>query len=386
MRNDGASICFVTSEYPPVPGGVSTSARRIVAYLAGAGYRVHVFAPGPRDLAGVTIGDEGGVTVTRVPPPADAFELGRLAYREVAKADRQRPFDLFHGFYMAMGFACLSTAKRGSRPLLASIRGSDATEWIEDPAKVPFVKAVLEQAGWVTSVSTDLLDRASAVCRLDGRSSVILNAIAPSAPPSWQPNAGNRGVVGTVGEFRESKGTLQLIDAYSRLPSGMRQRLCLIGYYASDDYRTRCEAAIRANDLESGVSVTGLLGRNEVAASLPGLRVYVQPSLTDGFPNALLEAAAAGVPLVAYRTGGMRDVLVDGENALVVSPGDVAGLARAIERVLIDDDLAIRLGRAARALAERCHPAQEQAAWLALYERLLARESAQSIASSPSRQ
>ena len=364
-----------------MPGGVSKSAHRIVEYLSGAGYAVHVFAPGPRDPSQVTVPEVSEVTVTRFRPHADPFELGRFAYRAVELADRRHPFDLFHGFYMAMGFSCLAAAKRGGRPLLASIRGGDAVKWIDDPVRVPFIQAVLEQAAWVTSVSTDLLERASTVCSLDGRSSLILNAIVPRDGARWEANEANRGVVGTVGEFRESKGITDLIDAYSRVPPGARRRLCLIGYYQSEEYRRQCEAAITARRLESEVGNSGLLGQDAVTALLPGLRVYVQSSLTDGLPNALLEAAAAGVPLVAYRTGGMRDVLVDGENALVVAPGDVAGLGRAIGAVLTNEDLAIRLGRGARALAARCNPAQEKAAWLTLYGRLLANRPARPIGS-----
>lgn len=366
-----ASICFVSFEYPPVPGGVSKSAGRVVRYLADAGYRVHVFAPGPHELTRVETTIEHDVTVTRFPPPSDRLDLLRQIHREVSRADRVAPFDLFHGFYMIIAFPILRVARRGRRPLLASIRGSDATACIDDPALVGMVKAVLAQASWVTSVSTDLLDRATVVCPVKDKATLILNAIQADGVSRWQPSALDQGIVGTVGEFRPKKGTSELIEAYARLPRTKRRGLRLIGYYGTADYGSQCAAVATDCAVSSEIETTGLLSQTAVAQMLPKLALYVQPSLDDGLPNALLEAAAAGVPVVATHTGGMRDVLIDQENALLVPPGDAAALAVAMERVLTDRALATRLASGARAVAAQCNPAQERASWLAIYDQLL---------------
>ena len=77
--------------------------------------------------------------------------------------------------------------------------------------------------------------------------------------------------------------------------------------------------------------------------------VFVLPSLSEGSPNALLEAMACGLPIVATRVGGVPEIAVDGETALLVPPEDPVALARAIDRLLRDRPLAARLGSAARA-------------------------------------
>ena len=77
--------------------------------------------------------------------------------------------------------------------------------------------------------------------------------------------------------------------------------------------------------------------------------VFVLPSLSEGSPNALLEAMACGLPIVATRVGGVPEIAVDGETALLVPPEDPVALARAIDRLLRDRALAARLGSAARA-------------------------------------
>ena len=74
----------------------------------------------------------------------------------------------------------------------------------------------------------------------------------------------------------------------------------------------------------------------------------VFPSLFDNFPNACLEAMSSGRPIVATRSGGMEEMLADGNAGLLVEPGDVRGLAEAICRLIEDPALAGRLARAAR--------------------------------------
>ena len=72
--------------------------------------------------------------------------------------------------------------------------------------------------------------------------------------------------------------------------------------------------------------------------------VFVLPSLEDNLPNTLLEAMAAGLPVVAYRTGGIPDVLKDDVNGRVVARGDVAALARALGVLLTNPAERLRLG------------------------------------------
>ncbi|HEU4522654.1 MAG TPA: glycosyltransferase family 4 protein, partial [Thermoanaerobaculia bacterium] len=89
--------------------------------------------------------------------------------------------------------------------------------------------------------------------------------------------------------------------------------------------------------------------RSDVQHILPQLTVSVQPSLSEGLSNTVLESMAAGTALVATLVGGTGEVVRDGENGLLVPAEDPRAIATAVERVLGDPDLAVRLGAAAQA-------------------------------------
>lgn len=91
---------------------------------------------------------------------------------------------------------------------------------------------------------------------------------------------------------------------------------------------------------------------SDVPAVLAEADIYVQPSFQEGLPNSVLEAMAMGLPIVATRVSGNEDVVVDGENGLLVPPGDPKSLAAAIQKLVDDPALATRMGRRSREIIE----------------------------------
>jgi Glycosyltransferase len=134
----------------------------------------------------------------------------------------------------------------------------------------------------------------------------------------------------------------------------LRHRLRLAGRFTEPAEERWSLTLARELGVESEIEITGERPHDEVLASLASLHVYVQCSAFEGLPNAMLEAAACGVPLVATGVGGMQEVLRGGENAMVVAHGDPRALGRAVERVLADDELALRLPEAASRLRKSC--------------------------------
>jgi glycosyltransferase involved in cell wall biosynthesis len=97
----------------------------------------------------------------------------------------------------------------------------------------------------------------------------------------------------------------------------------------------------------------------------------VLPSFTEGLPNVVLEASAAGVPVVATAVGGTPEVVVAGETGLLVTPGDPVGLAAALRQMLADANLRRSFGRAGKDFVRRNFTFEAQAAaYLQLFERV----------------
>ena len=100
--------------------------------------------------------------------------------------------------------------------------------------------------------------------------------------------------------------------------------------------------------------------------------VFVIPSREDNLPNTVLEAMACGTPVVGFRTGGIPELVQDGVNGLLAAPGDVSGLAGAIEALLDDEPRRVAMGRAARDAAKHQYSRQLQGErYRRLYESIL---------------
>ena len=113
--------------------------------------------------------------------------------------------------------------------------------------------------------------------------------------------------------------------------------------------RLRAELAERG--LARHVTLAGF--RADLPALMPGFDLLVHPAAREGLGLALLEAASAGVPVVACAVGGVPDVIVDGETGVLVPRGDAGALARALRALLAASDERLRLGAAARRYVER---------------------------------
>lgn len=179
-----------------------------------------------------------------------------------------------------------------------------------------------------------------------------------------------RPVIGSVAMFRASKGHAYLLDAFAmvhaRLPAA---RLLLVG---DGIRRPWVEGLAKDRGLGEAVIFTGF--RADVPELLRAMDCFVLASTrTEGVPQSLLQAFAAGVPVVASAIGGIPEVVKDGETGILVPPEDAAALTRAIESVLSDGSGASARARGARRLVEeRFSHGASVSRLLALYEKVIA--------------
>jgi glycosyltransferase involved in cell wall biosynthesis len=175
-------------------------------------------------------------------------------------------------------------------------------------------------------------------------------------------------LVGTVGRLHPQKGFASLLAAVARV----RERLPAIRLLLVGGGALRRDLVARAEALGLAEVVIFAGSRGDVPEILAALDLFVLPSLWEGLPNAVLEAMAAGLPVVATAAGGTPEVVVDGETGLLVPPGDVTALAEAIERLLRDPGLRRKMGEAGRKRVEGHFTIEQTVAQtVALYETLL---------------
>lgn len=168
-------------------------------------------------------------------------------------------------------------------------------------------------------------------------------------------------VILLVGRFSKEKDHQTLLAATADVRRGglPQAHLLLVG---DGPERARIEQSIAALELAGAVTLTGQTPSAEEYYGIADAAVL--SSLTEGSPNALLEAMAAGIPVVATNVGGIPEIVADGESALLIAPGDRAGMAAALEKVLTSPDLAARLVREARRIVETRHTPQARTAKL----------------------
>jgi glycosyltransferase involved in cell wall biosynthesis len=130
-------------------------------------------------------------------------------------------------------------------------------------------------------------------------------------------------------------------------------------------------AQAAALGLAERVVLTGL--RADARAIMGAADAVVVPSVGEGLPLVALEALAARTPVVATSVRGIRELLTDERDSLLVPAGDADALAAALRRVLDDDALAARLAQAGAELVAPYTEARMVESYLSLYERLVAR-------------
>jgi glycosyltransferase involved in cell wall biosynthesis len=156
-------------------------------------------------------------------------------------------------------------------------------------------------------------------------------------------------VVGVVGRLSAQKAHHVLFEAVAKcLPDVPSLRLAVIG-----DGELRSQLHDTAERLGIGHRTTFLGTRRDIPQLLPGLDLSCLSSVHEGVPIALMEAMAAGVPIVASDCGAISDIVEDGEQGYLIPVGDVDRLADRLRLLASDPGLRARLGQAARARAER---------------------------------
>ncbi len=298
---------------------------------------------------------ENGIPVT-VLPLARKMDW-RFVWR-LARMARRRRYDVLHSHEFTMNVYVFLAGLLARRPTVATVHGN--LEYVRGRSRRRWIYQLLTRlAGPMIAVSGEtqrLLIEGFGLPPQHLR--VIPNGVElPAAAPTretirqWRREMGlpeDAALVGMIGRLQPVKGPDLIVAAMPRLIARRPDvHLALAG---QGDMRPALEETVRRLGLEKSVTFLGY--REDVRERLAAFDVIVAPSRNEGLSLTVVEAMAAGRPVVATRVGGTPEAIDDGIAGLLVPPEDPAALADACARLLDEPELASRLGAGARARVE----------------------------------
>lgn len=165
--------------------------------------------------------------------------------------------------------------------------------------------------------------------------------------PGAQPGPEHVGLM-MASRLNEKRDHLTLLEAFAQVRRShpdVDVRLAIAG---DGPTRPILEKKLVAMGSGSEIQLTGDLTQSELAEAMKRSSIYVHSSLAETMSTAVMQAMAAGLPVVVTDVGGMRDLVVDGEHGYIVPPGNVEAMSEAMSRLVESPDLRRKMGAAAR--------------------------------------
>lgn len=349
-------VLFLASAFPPGVGGVDRYAANLARGLMLAGCHVRVLTTeGAADPAGIT-----GVSVSRTPSWLNHkfLKLAPLTAAAVVLCLRERPDRVVALLWTHEGLTAALLRGLFGIDYCVLTHGSEVLQYRTGALYGRAMRFVLSRAALV--VANSRFTRSLVIA-----SGVPAERVAVVNPPVDVPASaadtrrvdarwGLDGctVLFTAARLAARKGHAHVIQVLARL----KDRYPSLRYVMTGDGECRAELADLASRLgvRDRVVMTGMVSDEDLGALFARADVYVSPSIevngdVEGFGIALAEAGACGVAVIAGRSGGVEDVVVDGSTGILVTPGDLAELEAAVTALLTDADRRRALGARARA-------------------------------------
>ncbi len=363
---------LLTENYPPDRGGMAESCDRIVRGLRSRGVVVDVIHFDRRAVRSDFRANELGSHL-RWPVEVNAAHAINCLWNRL-----RQNFDLEASTHVIAFGGALPIAAAPlyaslmHRPLVTLLRGSEFDAGLFDTRRRPFLDEALRRSVAICTVTSEQEEK---VCALyeGARVHLIPNGIdfelwkpteADHERASSERASFNRPrAIGLFGDLKAKKGIPFFLEVLRR---GFSDRFHVLLVGEVD------EELAAYLDGHQDLALTRLPSRDRFDL----MHLYLAcdfvalPSHYDGFPNVLIEAAALGVPIIAAAVGGMRDILIDGEDAFIFEAGDEHDCRRAIHAAAKADEATLRrMGeRAMATVRQRCNSVDEAAGYLRVLE------------------
>ncbi|MEQ8222060.1 MAG: glycosyltransferase [Candidatus Eremiobacterota bacterium] len=380
-------ICIVTTKFPQKDwGGLARSAERVALYAADFGLDVHVAHLVTEENSHILL-DENRETVLRDSMTVHTIRAGKeffsdkrklgdcphtltlqMMYHSLEKLHIEEHFDMFHAFFLfPSGYISGLLSKRFNVKSIVTLAGNDINKYLFSSEKVAPCRTGLENADRIVALSHDLLDKASCIADIKHKGTVIYNSVL-IPPCRWKEQENKIFTVGCAGIFKYAKGLPYLFKALGEVAKKENISLHLAGKVREEE-KENFDKMVKDTGIEP--HFTHSIPHEKINDWLLTLNLFVLPSLTEGCPNILMEAMAAGLPCIATRTGANEVLVEDGISGLLVPRGDSKALERAIFEVINNSSLRKSLGEKAREKMKAFSPEKEKKAWEILYRELI---------------
>ena len=357
-------LLVINYEFPPLGSGASNATLHIARELSRRGHEITVLTSRFKGLAKREVIE--GFTVVRIrtlrkaPDRCPPHELLSFAVASLPAAlksvKRNRPDAVLAFFGFPCGPAAWAVRKRFAIPYVLSLRNADVprpelseSRLFQAPMKW-LVRRLWRRADGLVSVSAGLRDEVLKLePDLDVR--VIPNGVDTQRfRPSEEPKRREWSIrhplrILYVGRLRSFKGLQDLMDALPMVQRAVPVRVDLVG---DGPYKEKLEDQLQKLALQNVVRFRGRLPRDEMPQVYREADLLVLPSYAEGMPNAILEALASGLPVVATNIEGSRELVRSGVEGELIPTHSPEALARAIMALASNPEKLSRCGAAAR--------------------------------------
>ena len=267
---------------------------------------------------------------------------------DLARIDAQ----VLHVYFGHVAPQFIPLMKVWRRPVVVSFHGADAGLDMQKPGYRAAMTEVFRLAAQIQVRSNALGED---LCRLGCPEDKIVlqrTGVPMEAWPYRERSTPEKGAWQMMQSCRfiDKKGLDTTLQAFAIIAA--KYPLAKLSLVGDGPIRPALEQQARDLGLAERVEFTGFVPNNKVAEAVYASHLYFHPSRTsadgnrEGVPNAMLEAMASGVPVVATRHGGIPEAVSNGESGLLVAEDDAPGLAAAALRIMEDSSLRQRIGRA----------------------------------------
>lgn len=356
-------VLIVTPYFAPIAGGLEQYVLRLASQLQERGRWQALI---------VTTGSSGGADTCETINGVKVYRLGyswtisntplgrRWPQKIRSIIDREKP-DLINAHLPVPGLSDVAAYVGGDIPLIVTYhtlsmhKGDMRYDFLIWMYEHLLGRAILGKASRIICASGAVREFLGTY---SGKSLVIAPAVDTQIfKPGGRPIGDRLLFVGSLARSNSHKGLSFLLKA-------LTEHVCsdvLLDVVGDGDAREEYEGHCKQLGISDRVRFLGRLDGAELVARYTKSYALVQPSINDNLPTTVVEAMSCALPVIASRIGGIPSIVHDRINGILVNPGDVDSLSRAIAELFSDRDRASAYGRAGRELVESSFAVEEQA-------------------------